>query len=80
MSDDFPIIVGHVGKNSRESYRVSIGEYQGHRYLDLRIVVPDGDGSMKPTQKGVTIKFSTIPQLLELLRDGLAEAKRRGLT
>lgn len=73
------IIVGRIKKNAREQIRVALAEYKGHRYVDLRIVVPDPDGGDRPTKSGLTLKLSAIPELAELLNRAQAEASTREL-
>lgn len=74
------VVVGRIAKNSRETIRVALDEYKGHRYCDVRVFVPGTtDGDERPTKAGLTVKLAAIPELVELLRVAHAEAVARGL-
>ena len=45
-----------IQKNSREVIRISESEYEGHKFVDLRVWYSD-NGEMKPTKKGIVLKW-----------------------
>lgn len=59
-------LVAEIEKNAREVYRVSLAEYKGNRYIDLRIWYAAG-ADWKPG-KGITIKPDCLSPILEALR------------
>ena len=73
------VLIGRMQKNSRESIRVALDEFKGHRYADVRVVVPGDDGQDRPTKAGVTVKLAAIPELIRLLNLAHTEACARGL-
>ena len=47
-------IIGEIQKNQKEKIIVSTNEYQGHKYVDLRVHYEDeASGEYKPTKKGI---------------------------
>ncbi|MBM3891673.1 MAG: hypothetical protein FJ388_21375 [Verrucomicrobia bacterium] len=71
-------LIGEVRKNSRETIRVQLTEYEGHKLCDLRVwanaTVPGAPPT--PTKKGVTFSRSILPDVIELLQQ--AEAMTDG--
>jgi len=64
-------VIGEVQKNKREKIIVSTNEYQGFKYVDLRIHYEDKvSGDYKPTQKGVALSSKVIPEIVELIVKG----------
>lgn len=71
---------GRGGKPDEE-LRVSLDEYEGHRYLSLRVWTrgQDGDGGEPvwfPTKRGVTVRAR---ELLEVARAVVGAARRLGV-
>ena len=53
-------IIGEIQKNSKEKIIISINEYEGHKYIDLRVYYEDNNTlDWKPTKKGIS--FSSVP-------------------
>ena len=64
-------VIGEVQKNKREKIIVSVNEYQGFKYVDLRIHYEDEvSGDYKPTKKGVALSSKVIPEVVELIVKG----------
>jgi hypothetical protein len=42
------IVIADIAKNSRELLRVQVREYQGHRFVDLRVHFRDGEAVTAP--------------------------------
>jgi len=60
-------IVSELPKNSRETIRLRLGEYKGHRFIDLRLFLTlDGQGPV-PTKKGVAVPVHLWPQFRQTL-------------
>lgn len=66
-----------IPKNSLEELRLSIREYGGHTFADLRTYYRDDDsGEMCPSRKGVTVSPDTWP-LFRCALDQLDEQLQR---
>ena len=53
-----------IQKNSREVIRISESEYEGHKFVDLRVWYND-NGEMKPTKKGISFNPSKAKDVVE---------------
>jgi|TARA_R100001443_G_scaffold68010_4_gene76764 hypothetical protein len=53
-----------IQKNSREVIRISESEYEGHKFVDLRVWYND-NGEMKPTKKGISFNPSKAKEVVE---------------
>jgi hypothetical protein len=75
MSDEK--IVAELSKNAREVYRFRLGEFKGHKFIDMRIFVTEtgeNGGQPKdpaPTKKGLAVS----PQLWPQFRAALAQVE-----
>jgi len=68
---DNQTLIAEFDKNSAEKIRVSINEWKGQSYVDMRIwFYPDNsrDGEMIPSKKGIRISGELLPDLLKCLR------------
>jgi len=76
-----PNVIATVVNNAREQVRVSLGWYQGHDLIDVRITVELNaeTNAMVPTKKGFSLRVEKLPELIAALRRALDEARRRGL-
>ena len=62
--------VCEVAKNSRETLIFRLGEFKGHKFVDMRIFVtePGDDGrEISPTKKGLAVSPALWPQFREAL-------------
>ncbi len=60
-----------IPRSATERIEVSINEFKGKKYLDLRTFYTTDDGaSWLPTKKGITVS----PDNLELLKDAIEQA------
>ena len=72
MSDPRTLLV--LPKNSREEIRLSITEFKGATYVDLRTwYEPREGGERKPSREGVSLRPQALPQLLEALKTACNE-------
>jgi ABC-type transporter Mla subunit MlaD len=61
-------IITEIQKNKREKIIISINEYSGHKYVDLRIHYTDGESpEYRPTKKGITIKPNISQQVIDAI-------------
>ena len=59
-------IIEQVPKNSSEVYRISEKEYEGYRFIDVRIYYMDKEtGEYKPTRKGISLMPNNVPEVIE---------------
>ncbi len=64
-------------KNARDEVRVSITEYMGHDLIDLRVwTTPDNGGDPVATKKGLSIRVTMLPELIEALKQAEATARK----
>lgn len=63
-----------IPKNSREEVRVSVEEYLGHRYLDVRQYHVTADGAVA-TRKGVTVPLAKLDDFAAAVAEVAREAK-----
>ena len=72
-----PKLIAAIPRSATEQLQISINEYKGKSYLDLRIFYTTDDGiNWLPTKKGVTVS----PDNLELLKDAVDEAMKELMT
>lgn len=68
-----PKIIATIPRGATEQLQISINEYKGKSYLDMRIFYTTDDGATwLPTKKGVTCS----PENLETLKDAIDEAMK----
>ena len=63
---------------SGESVRIQLCEFKGRLLVDLRVHVMR-DGKLVPTQKGLSLSITRLPELALAVARALKEARRRGL-
>lgn len=64
INDDYGVPVYTFEKNKREQIRISINEFKGTEYIDIRTFYQE-NGQFKPSGKGVTLKKELYPELLK---------------
>ena len=57
-------IVFEIPKNRREVIRLTRDTYKGHMLFSLRIWVIYGEGDIRPTKAGISIRPELLPDLL----------------
>ena len=73
-------IIASIPKNSRETLRITLGQYEGYDLLNLRVWFrQNADDEERPSRAGFAVRVHLIPQLIEALKDAEADALRRGL-
>lgn len=66
-------ILTSIQRSDTEQLQISISEYRGKSYLNMRIFYTTDDGATwLPTKKGVTF----TPDQLDILSDAIEEAKQ----
>ena len=70
--------IGVFRKNKTEDVAITIGEFEGHRLVSIRVFADVGGDEKRPTKKGVSIRVQLLPELLRLLHNAETEALRLG--
>lgn len=71
---EYPQILTTVSRSDTERVQVSINEYRGKKYLDLRVYYTTDDGiNWNPTKKGVTFSPDKLADLKEAVIKAMAE-------
>ena len=61
-------IIGEIQKNQKEKIIVSTNEYQGHKFIDLRVHYEDEtSGEYKPTKKGIAVNPKIVDEVVEMM-------------
>lgn len=62
-----------VGEVKNGNIHVTISEYNGVKYLDIRKYYKDEAGEPKPTKKGIALNKTQYQEVLAILQDKKAE-------
>jgi predicted SpoU family rRNA methylase len=62
------MLIAEMEKNPKEKIRVSIEEYRGSTFVDLRVYWQDEAGEWKPSRKGIALSDECIDEVIEALR------------
>lgn len=60
-------VIKDIQKDNGDTIRVELSEYEGHKFLQIRIWFTNDDGELKPTKKGVSIPLNKIKDISEAL-------------
>ena len=59
-------LITQIKKNSSEVYRIYEKEYEGYKFIDVRIYYMDKEtGEYKPTRKGISLMPNNAGQVIE---------------
>jgi len=64
-------LLHEYGRGAENVVRVSLSEYKGKRFIDIRLYYLDAAGELRPSKSGVTI----TPELWDEFRAGVAAAE-----
>ena len=68
-----PKIIATIPRSATEQMQISVNEFKGKSYLDMRIFYTTDEGATwLPTKKGVTCS----PENLEILKDAIEAATK----
>lgn len=62
-------IIGEIKKDDNNILRISIQEYNGHKYVDIRKWFRNGKGHMIRTKYGITISKKSIDIFMIHIKD-----------
>mgnify|MGYP001182589057 FL=1 len=58
-------LITQIKKNSSEVYRIFEKEYEGYKFIDVRIYYMDkNSGEYKPTKKGISIMPNNVEEVI----------------
>ncbi len=67
------MIVGEIQKTGTDKIIVTVKEFKGKTYIDVRNFFENDEGEMIPTKKGVSLTPENLDELIHLLN----EAKKK---
>ncbi len=71
-----PDIVARIPKGRNAEIRVEVGEFKGHRVIDVRVwAEPRGGGEHARTRKGITFGIDKLPALIAGLQAATGPAE-----
>lgn len=62
------MLIAEIQKNLKERIRVSIEEYRGHKFIDLRVYFEAENSEWKPTKKGIALNSDCFEAVIEALK------------
>lgn len=71
------MILGEIERNPTEVIRISLANFKGRDYVDLRIYFQDDAGEWKPTKKGVTIAPDKLDEAIDYLKNAKEELTKK---
>jgi hypothetical protein len=67
------MIIGEIQKTGTDRIIVTVKEFKGKTYIDVRNFFENDEGEMVPTKKGVSLTPENLDELIRLL----GEAKKQ---
>lgn len=58
-----------IEKNQTDIIRISLNEFKGIEYVDIRLYFKNDSGDYLPTKKGVTFNPEVIDEVIEGLKE-----------
>lgn len=71
------MILGEIERNPTEVLRISLENFKGRDYIDLRIYFQDDNGEWKPTKKGVTLSPDKIEDIIGFFNKAKEELAKK---
>ena len=63
------MIVGEIQKTGTDKIIVTVKEFKGKTYIDVRNFFENDEGEMIPTKKGVSLTPENLDELIHLLNE-----------
>ena len=63
------MIIGEIQKTGTDKIIVTIKEFKGKTYIDVRNFFENDQGDMVPTKKGVSLTPDNLDELIKLLME-----------
>ena len=67
--------IGQFQKNTLETVKAQIGDYNGHPIIDFRVWVEGKEGKEIPTEKGMTISPESLQDFYKLVKKTVETVK-----
>ena len=67
-----------IPKNSLEETQIDLSEFKGNKLVSARVYYDAGNDDWRPTKKGVAVKISQLPDLIEALQKAQSTANEPG--
>lgn len=77
MADDR--LICEISKNSRETIRVTLGEFNGRQIAGIRVWFKADDGSLRPGKAGIAFKVELLPAVAEALAEAVRHTRPDGM-
>lgn len=77
-----PIVIARTWKSARDrkqSIVLTLKEYEGHAFLDLRIYDTNAEGQSVPTKKGLTVGMARLEEFAASVSKAVERAREIGL-
>lgn len=63
------MIIGEIQKTGTDRIIVTVKEFKGKTYIDVRTFFENDEGEMVPTKKGVSLTPENLDELIRLLTE-----------
>ena len=70
------MLIAEIEKNMKERIRVSIEEYRGSRFIDVRVYWENDQSEWLPSKKGIALNKDSIDQVINALQKAGKELER----
>lgn len=67
------MLIAEIDKNMKERIRVSMEEYRGSRFIDLRVYWENDQGEWLPSKKGIALNKDCIERVINALQKASKE-------
>jgi len=74
------MLIDEVEKNKKEKICISVDEFKGFRFCDVRVYFINPGGEWRPTKKGITFNADNIDEIIDILKEASKELHSRGIT
>lgn len=69
-------VIKEIKKNKTEKIIISIDEFKGREYANVRVFFKNDDGEFCPTKKGIALNMDIIPEVVDGLMTILEDMKK----
>jgi hypothetical protein len=67
------MVIGEIQKTGSDRIIVTVKEFKGKTYVDVRTFFENDDGEMVPTKKGVSLTPENLDELIRILGEAKKE-------
>ncbi|NUO06973.1 MAG: transcriptional coactivator p15 [Candidatus Brocadia sinica] len=69
------VLLGEIIKSETDKIIISVKEYKGRKYVDVRTYFQGDDGNYLPTKKGVTFSPKFVEAMIKILEKGIVKGQ-----